>query len=545
MITLLIMPDQSTSFPTEEPPAAPFGEVKPVAQVPPPSEPSQGPTQSQVWTGTAPQSKEATGVDSETPSPVSAPYQAQVPTPLSITEPVSQPQAPLVPEGPSVTTSGGRKFPVKIILGILTILILAVATFFGYKFLRGRVPTTPLTQNTVVWWGLWEDSGIVTPLIEEYQTKNPNIKIEYIRQSPKDYRERLESSLSKGEGPDIFFFHNSWAPMFKDKLDKIPTSVMSAGEFAQTFYPVVSSDVTSGTGLVGIPLGYDALTLYINQDIFDAAGKTPPETWDDLRKIARELTIKDEDGLITQSGVALGLIQNVDHWPEILALMMLQNGANLAEPTGELAEKALEFYILFYKTDQVWDENLPNSTIAFAAGKVAMVFGPSWRAFEIKEQNPNLRFKAVSPPHLPKEDPNEPDVGYATYWIQGVWERSGEKEAAWNFLKFMSERGTLEKLFANASKGRLFGEPYPRVDMAQLLSAHPMVGAIIAQAPNATSWYLADRTFDGPTGINSQINKYYEDAVNGVNEGKSSTAALETTAEGVAQILAQFGISSP
>ena len=533
MITLLIMPDQNPSFPTEEAPAAPYGEMKQPKEIAPQPEPLQGPSQSQPWTGTATPPKEAGGVSPETPSPA----------PVSPAGPVSQPPVPVIAEGPTVTTTG-RRFPIKIILGILLALILAALAYFGFKFLRSRTGA-PLTTNTITWWGLWEDSGVVAPLIEEYQTQNPTIKIEYVRQSPKDYRERLESSLSGGEGPDIFFFHNSWVPMFRDKLDKIPAEVMGAGEFAQTFYPIVSSDVTSGTGLTGIPLGYDALTLYINQDMFDAAGKTAPETWDDLRKVASELTIKDEEGLISQSGVALGLTSNIDHWPEILALMMLQNGANLAEPTGELAEKALEFYTFFYKTDKVWDENLPNSTVAFAAGKVAMIFGPSWRAFEIKEQNPELRFKTVAPPHLPKEDTNEPDVAYATYWIQGVWEGSSQKEAAWSFLKFMSQKTSLEKLFANASKTRLFGEPYPRVDMTELLNTHPMLGAIITQAPNATSWYLASRTFDGPTGINSQINKYFEDAVNAVNEGTSAEGALATTAEGVAQILAQFGISSP
>ncbi len=535
MITLLIMPDQNPTFPTEEAPAAPFGQVKEPASIPTPPEAPQGAAQSPTWSGTAPAVKE---VAEETPLP------ALNALPTTPPETVSQPQVPVIPAPPTAATPPGRRFPIKIVIGIIVTLVLAALAFFGYKFLMGRTPKTPLTQNTIVWWGLWEDASIVTPLIEEYQAQNPSVKIEYKRESPKDYRERLESSLAKGDGPDIFFFHNTWVPMFKDKLDKIPTGVMSAGEYAQTFYPVVSSDVTSGTGLVGIPLGYDALTLYINQDIFDAAGKTPPETWDELREVATDLTIKDEDGVITQSGVALGLTSNVDHWPEILALMMLQNGVNLAQPTGELAEKALEFYTLFAK-EELWDENLPNSTVAFAAQKVAMVFAPSWRAFEIKQQNPDLRFKAVAPPHLPKEDPGEPDIAYATYWVQGVWEGSSKKTEAWNFLKFMSQKASLEKLFANAAKSRLFGEPYPRVDMAELLSTHPLVGSIATQAPNATSWYLASRTFDGATGINSQINKYFEDAVNAVNEGKTSKASLEVTAEGVAQILAQFDISSP
>ena len=222
--------------------------------------------------------------------------------------------------------------------------------------------------------------------------------------------------------------------------------------------------------------------------------------------------------------------------------MMLQNGAKLAQPSGELAEKAVDFYTIFYKEDRVWDENMPPSTIAFAAGKVAMYFGTSWRAFEIKQQNPELRFKTIPLPRLPKDIPTQPDVSYASYWAQGVWTKSTKKDAAWEFLKFAASGQSLEKMYASASQLRLFGQPYPRVDMAELLSTHPIVGSIIVQAPDAQSWYLADRTFDGPTGINSQIKKYFEDAINAVNEGKSIEKSLETAALGVVEVLSRYGI---
>jgi len=540
------MPDQNPYFPSEEAPAAPPGEVKNEQQ---PVVPQEIKPPASVWSG-APAEEAKVEVVPE-PEPINIPTTSSV-EPVGFTpEAISSPEGPpsqevpvAVSNAPTTMQPERRRIPIKAILGILGVILLAALGYFGFKFFSNKT-AVPLQKNTITWWGLWEDTSIVSPLIEEYQQANPNIKIDYIRQSSKDYRERLESSLSKGEGPDIFFYHNSWVPMFKDKLDNVPSSVMSAGEYAQTFYPVIASDATSGTGLVGIPLGYDGLTLFINQDIFDAAGKTPPQTWDELRKLALDLTVKDKEGIITQSGAALGLTENVDHWPEILALMMLQNGVDLTKPSGELAQKALDFYTLFYKQDKVWDATLPPSTMAFAAGKVAMMFGPSWRAFDIKEQNPNLRFKAVALPHLPKDDPTKPDIAYATYWMQGVWYRSPNKETAWNFLKFMSQKDTLEKLYANEAKVRLFGEPYPRVDMAELVNTHPIIGALIGQAPNAQSWYLASRTFDGQTGINTQINKYFEDAVNAVNKGADSKKALETAAAGVDQVLAQFGVSSP
>ena len=97
-------------------------------------------------------------------------------------------------------------------------------------------------------------------------------------------------------------------------------------------------------------------------------------------------------------------------------------------------------------------------------------------------------------------------------------------------------------MYLNSAKTRLFGELYPRVDMAALLVEDPIVSGVINGAEDSQSWFLASRTFDGPTGINSQINKYFEDAVNAVNAGTKVDKALETAAAGVNQVLAQYGL---
>lgn len=446
-----------------------------------------------------------------------------------------QQQAPAVPP-PVIPPPPKKGFP-KIFIWVGVIMVVLLLALLVVRLLGGKGKAS----GEVTWWGLWEDSTIVEPLIAEYEKEHSGVKITYVKQSPQDYRERLTSALAKGTGPDIFRFHNTWVPMFKNDLDTLPASVMSSSDFAKNFYPVASSDLTSGSGIVGIPLEYDGLVLYINEDIFNRAGKTPPTTWDDLRILAKELTVIDDKNVITQSGVALGRTENVDHWPEILALLMIQNGVDLANPVGKPAEDALTFFTVFSSVDGVWDATLPSSTQAFAAGKVAMYIAPSWRAFEIIQQNPNLKFKTVAVPQVAKDNPNEPDVTYATYWAEGVWARSSKKAVAWDFLKFLSTQDSLQKLYANASKTRDFGEPYPRRDMANLLSAHPILGPIIIQAPVAQSWYLASRTFDGPTGINSQLANYFGDAVNAVASGKVEAGkALITAATGIAQVLSQY-----
>jgi len=440
---------------------------------------------------------------------------------------------PIVPPPPKKT------FP-KIAIFAATAVLILVLAFAVFKILTST-SGSGVSSGTITWWGLWEEATTVQPLIDTYQSQHPGVKINYIKESPQDYRERLTSSLAKNAGPDIFSFHNSWVPMFRGSLDSLPPGVMNPADFAKTFYPVTSSDLTSGSSIVGIPLEYDALTLFINQDIFDKASKAPPTSWDDFRALAKQFTVKDDKGVITQAGAAMGRTENVDHWPEILALLMLQNGVDMVNPTGISAEGALTFFTLFSTTDGVWDATLPSSTQVFAAGKLAMYIGPSWRAFEIQSRSPKLKFKTVPIPQLPKDNPKQLDITYATYWAQGVWSGSSHKAIAWDFLKFLSTQDSLTKLYQNESKVRSFGEPYPRIDMANLLTGHPIVGSIISQAPGATSWYLDSRTYDGPTGINSQMINYFGDAVNAVANGKSTPdKALATVAQGVAQVLAQY-----
>jgi len=326
----------------------------------------------------------------------------------------------------------------------------------------------------------------------------------------------------------------------------MPATVMTPAEYSQTFYPIINSDLRTQSGLVGIPMGIDTIGLFINNDLFSIYNKTAPKTWDELRQTALDLTIKDGEGVIQQAGVALGRTENVDHWQEILALMMLQNGVKLSDMTpSDRAQTALTFFTLFSTSDHDWDQTLPPSTVAFASGKLAMYFGPSWRVFDIKNQNPSLKFSVIPVPQLPKDNPSQPNVTYATYWAQGVWAKSPTKEVAWDFLKFLSTKDSLQKLYQNAANVRQFGEPYPRIDMASLLTSDTTMGAFVNQASDSQSWFLASRTFDGATGINSQVSKYFEDAVNSINLGTMVDQVVPTLSSGVSQVLSTYGLAAP
>jgi len=476
------------------------------------------------------------------------PQQPQSSSSQSSQKPSQSPQK-LPQSGVKMASPGDvKQSPFKflpIILGVLALVGLVwflITKFFGGastsqtaspKTAQQASTPAPVKQTTVTYWGLWEPSPVMDQVLKDFSTANPGVVVNYVQQSPKDYRERLADALKKGTGPDVFRYHATWVPMLKSNLSTIPSSVMSADEYTKTFYPIVSKQLKTTDGFVGIPLMYDGLALYYNKQIFTTANLPAPTSWAEIESAARALTVRSKDKKIDRAGIALGTTANVDNFSDVLGLLILQNGGDPSQPATKLVADSVKYYTNFYRSLKVWDETLPNSTYAFATEKVAMMIAPSWRAFEVKAINPNIQFAIAPVPQLPGTS-----IAWASYWVEGVSKTSKQQDVAWKLLKYMSSKDVLLKLHESAASKtpRLFGEIYPRVDMASTMASDPYVSAFLSDAPKATSWWMASRTFDN--GINDKIIKYYEDAINAVNLGTSTPdEALKTTQQGVQQVL--------
>ena len=477
--------------------------------------------------------------DNLTPPPI----QPEPPFPIAVEE--QKPPPPTVPPPPAGRTAQAgpaqvkdsifkRLLPILIGLGIIILLFLLVTKIILPKFQKQKTPEI----ITLKYWGLWEPENLMAEVISDYQQTHPNVTVQYVRQSSKDYRERLQSSLAKGDGPDIFRWHNTWLPLLKTDLSPIPDTVYSPNEFDTTFYPIVKKDAFFNGRYYGIPLMFDTLVLYVNEDIFQSDSTLKvPTTWDNLRQTAYKLTVRDERGNPTRAGIALGAATNVDNFSDIIGLMILQNAGNPGKPDTDAVTSAIKFYTLFTTQDRIWSDQLPNSTYAFATAKTVMIIAPSWRALEVKAINPQLNFKLYPVPQLPGTS-----ISWATYWLEGVSKKSINSAAAWEFVKYLSSREVLTKMYNLAAKTRLFGEPYPRQDMASLLQADPFLGAVLSQAISAQSWPLSSRTFDN--GLNDKIIKYYEDAINSYLNNQSEKEITQNLTQGVTQVLSQYGIAN-
>src|SRR3989344_3277351 len=419
--------------------------------------------------------------------------------------------------------AGGAIFFLLILIFLLRLL------FSGKK---------PVQEVKLIYWGLWEETEVYAPIIADYQRKNPGIKIDYQKMTSQDYRDKLLARSKNGDGPDIFRFHNTWLPQISDVAVPIPDKIMSNSEFEKTFYKIHQSDLKIGNFYYGLPLYIDGLVLVYNDNLFKQAGiVSPPSTWDDVADAVTKLTVKDTNGQLVTAGIALGLTSNVDHFSDILGLMILQNGATLKTLDQPEAAGALESFRKFAEPpNNFWDETMPNSVSAFIQEKVAMIFVPSWEVLTIKSINPDLELKVVPVPTVPGGTP----VSIANYWVEGVSRYSKNQPEAWKFLRYLVEKDNLTKLYEIESKFRRFGEPYSRVDLGSLLVQNEFIGAVIKQADAYVSLPLISKTFDN--GLNDEIVQYLENAVNATTQGVAYTDALNTAKEGVDQIFSKYKI---
>ncbi len=452
--------------------------------------------------------------DVSTPEKVEAPPNELPPTPVYEE---SKPQFPIFIVGAAVV--------------FVILLVIIIKAIFGGGAAKKEVSLT--------YWGLWEEAEVMKPMIDLYEQKNPGVKIAYQKMSPSDYREKLIARSKSNQGPDLFRFHNTWLPEIKEIVSPLPSQIMSSSEFEKTFYPVAQKDLKVGSYYYGIPLSIDGLVLIYNENLFKKAGvTTTPSTWDDITEIVPRLTVKDQNGALITSGIAIGTTSNIDHFSDIFGLLLVQNGGSLGRLDSGEAAGALEIYRKFAESPQVyWNDAMPNSTTAFIQEKVAIIIAPSWEILTIKAANPDIQMKVVPVPSVP----GAKAVSLASYWVEGVSRYSANQIEAWKFLRFLSEKENMTRLYEIQSRVRPFGEPYSRVDLAPILAQNEYLAPVIKQAANFVSQPLISRTYDN--GLNDEIIKYIENAVNSTVQGVSYNEALRTASQGITQIFTKYSIT--
>lgn len=449
---------------------------------------------------------------------------------------------------------GSKKKIIGIIAGIIGVLLLTIILFFAFFRKSGE------GSAEITYWGIWENEAVFQEIIQDFEKEYPNIKVKYenradIKDVPGGYIAFLKTRINEGTGPDIFRFHNSWTSLLSSHLAPLPSSIQKEVDIEKNYYPVINSDMEVNGAYYGVPIGYDSLVMYVNDDILSAGGYSVPHDWLSFMDVARALTVIDEQtGEIKTSGASLGTYDNVDHAADILSLLSVQSSIDMTSLAGvnastdEQAEQkttlaknkmvgVLDFYTCFAVESDIctpiWNNSMPNSKLAFVQGKVAFYFGYSWDILEINHANPNFKF-SVHP--VPQYDSSaQGKATLAGYWAEGVSIKSKAQAQSFQFLEFLSRKENMEKLFKAQSAQRPIAVAYPRKDMGDLLKNNPYLAAVVNQAPTAKSSLFYSDTYGG--GEIARMDVYLGNAVRAVQAGESSSkTAVDKLAEGLYSI---------
>lgn len=467
--------------------------------------------------------------------PQNTPPPQKPPPPLGA-PPVSPPSPP--PPQPGM---GALGILLRVGIGLVALSLIGALIFF---VIMPMFESKPQKNAKLVYWGLWEDSKVMDAVISNFEREHPNIKVEYVKKSPKQYREQLLTRIDNGTGPDIFRYHNTWYPMLSGVLLPLSSDVIRPDDFKRLYYPVMQQDLMKNGAIYGIPLHIDTLSLFVNTAILQASGEKAPTNWNEFINVAKATTTPNDAGQIKTAGAALGTMNNVRHAPDIVSVLLHQSGASLATPSATLesTSDALEFYTSFATGAQnVWDETLDPSLLAFSKENLTMYFGYSWDIFELYALNPKLQYKVYPVPILPGGKP----MTLASYWVEGVSVKSPNQKEALQFMNYLTKKETLQNFYKASAvsrpEGVQFGELYPRVDMASLLKDNSLIYPFVEQARVAKSSFFTGETQDGDTGINAKMNKYLTKAVDSILQNTSTPTAVETLAQGVSQVLQSYG----
>jgi multiple sugar transport system substrate-binding protein len=169
------------------------------------------------------------------------------------------------------------------------------------------LPTIPANQTVTIKFASYNygTPGLggkgTQQLIDEFQAKFPNIKIDARNVGSADILKSIVADAAAGDPPDV-------AQLVLNNLDYVANNlpvqaldqIVPKDEYDAYTKHIVPQALKLGVyngHLYGSPYTFSTPTLFYNADIFKAAGldpNKPPTTWDEVRKYAQQ--IKDKTG---------------------------------------------------------------------------------------------------------------------------------------------------------------------------------------------------------------------------------------------------------
>lgn len=396
----------------------------------------------------------------------------------------------------------------------------------------------------LLFYGL-DDSDVFEQIIAQYRQDHSNVQIRYKKfNDPAEFENLLVNEIAEGEGPDVFFLHNTWLPRHTKKLVPLVSETLTTKTFSETFVNVATEDFIQPDPNDGVkkiyalPLYADTLALYYNKEEFERKlperGK-PANTWELLKQDADKFRQQPEGGKLEKSLIALGRADNISLSSDILYNLFLQAGIDFYDADFKQTQFAnkgqdvFDYFVSFaipQNKNYSWDaELLPadrelKEVETFLSGKTAAMVGYSdfYQRLEtdlknVKSRNPSVISKddvAVAP--LPQMSTDESNFKvWANYYGLAVSRNAKNQKAAWEFVQYAASKNSAKTYHLRTKR------PTARRDLIEDQKKEPITEVFASQLGYAGSFRIySDQKFAA----------FLKEAVQSAANGQSSRSAL-------------------
>jgi multiple sugar transport system substrate-binding protein len=253
---------------------------------------------------------------------------------------------------------------------------------------------------------MWErtggNKGMVDKLVEMWNAKNPDRKINLTYIPHAEMVAKLAQAIASGDVPDLMGMDLIYAPQFEKagQLVDITDKIKDWPEL-KTASPGHMTVATYDGRLYGVPLYADVSALFYNKDLFEKAGldpNKPPKSLKEVREYADKITALGGDikGYYLPGSCAGCNIFTVGP-------LMWASGAKIEaagpgdEPlTGDGVKQVLQWARDMVKAGNVHEsdraENGETFHLQFGSGKVGMMGTGNFNITLARDQNPGMHF---------------------------------------------------------------------------------------------------------------------------------------------------------
>ncbi|WP_248928861.1 ABC transporter substrate-binding protein [Paenibacillus hamazuiensis] len=246
---------------------------------------------------------------------------------------------------------------------------------------------------------------------------------------------KLQQAVAAKSEPDVAMLERAYVQMFADSdvLEDLNPYMKKSGLSESDFTPGLMGHSTFNKKLVSLPFNRSTPILHINKTMLDEKGLAVPKTWDDLKKVANALVVKEGNEY-----KRYGLSMPYDTWYPIAMITEAKGkffddaGKSIGFAGGE-GVKVFQFLkdmqstgALYYPPAQD-SGNIVNTM--FTSGKIGMMFQSTGVIGSLSD---NAKFEYVTA-FMPMDQVYANPTGGANVAMMAG---SKNKQAAWEFLNW-------------------------------------------------------------------------------------------------------------